>query len=585
MGILLWSGAASRANVFRVTNTSDTTETGSLRGAIIAANRLGGRNTILLNIKKVPSVFHLTLAGANEDQGRTGDLDITSGEITILGSGSDTIIDATGLGDRVFQVFPKAKLTLSNLTIRGGRAPETQWLAANLGYGGAIYNAGSLVLQKCIFTNNASGNGTPVMGNGGGTGGGDGGAIYNAGNLTINNCLLQGNFCGTGFDAGSGGGGGALANAGTCNLSSCVITQNQGGQGGPAEGNFNNFAGSGGVGGGIYNSGTMTLSKCVVNGNSSGHGAEGVSGAVPGGTGGWGGSGGGIYNSGKILLENSSIYGNAGGNGANGGSGYIGSAGGIGGLGGGIANLGEIIATGCTISMNLGGAGGNGGNGYLIAESGRAGGGGGGIYNVGSLSLTACTIVMNEAGSGGTGGTAQQFLGSAVIPGGGMGGAGGGILNVGTNTLRNTLIALNSAGTGGPAGTNLAFDAESGNTNIVIGEPGPDGVGPDVNGNFLSQGFNLAGAADDSSTGFTNGINADLVGSIASPIDPLIGPLQLNGGSTPTHALLPGSPAINQGNSFGIRKDQRGKKRRYNYPSIPNASGGDGADIGSYEAR
>ena len=58
--------------------------------------------------------------------------------------------------------------------------------------------------------------------------------------------------------------------------------------------------------------------------------------------------------------------------------------------------------------------------------------------------------------------------------------------------------------------------------------------------------------------GSTNAVNADLVGSIANPIDPLLGPLQMNGGATFTHALLLGSPAIDQGNSFGEPTDQRG---------------------------
>jgi hypothetical protein len=583
--LLFWFGAASQARIFLVTNTRDTTETGSLRGALLEANRLGGHNVILLRANKKSSpVFHLTIAGANEDRGRTGDLDITSGDVTIIGSGPNATIDAEELGDRVFQVFPNAHLRLSRLTIRGGRAPDTEWLAFGRGYGGAIYNAGSLALQNCIITNSASGHGTPVMGNGGGTQGGDGGAIYNSGKLVMNKCLVQGNFCGTGFDGGSGGSGGAIRNDGSCTLSSCVINQNQSGHGGPAEGNFNNFGGWGGQGGGIYNSGTMTLAKCVVSGNASGQGAEGVSDGPAGGDGGWGGVGGGIYNSGKMLLKDSSICGNAGGNAGNGGAAYAGSAGGIGGLGGGIANIGELTAIQCTISMNLGGTGGNGGNGYLIAESGRSGGGGGGVYNAGALNFTACTIVMNRAGNGGTGGTVQAFSGSGTVPGGGLGGAGGGILNVGTNVLRNTLIALNSAGAGGQGGTNIPVDAESGVSPIITGNPGSDGGGPDTFGNFLSGGFNLVGAAD-ANNGLTNGSNADLIGGIASPLDPLIGPLQINGGSTPTHALLPGSPAIDQGNSFGIRKDQRGQKRPYDYSSIPNASSGNGTDIGAYESQ
>ena len=55
------------------------------------------------------------------------------------------------------------------------------------------------------------------------------------------------------------------------------------------------------------------------------------------------------------------------------------------------------------------------------------------------------------------------------------------------------------------------------------------------------------------------------IGSAGSPIDPRLGPLSNIGGSTNTHALLPGSPAINTGDpaaipgSNGISQfDQRG---------------------------
>ena len=45
----------------------------------------------------------------------------------------------------------------------------------------------------------------------------------------------------------------------------------------------------------------------------------------------------------------------------------------------------------------------------------------------------------------------------------------------------------------------------------------------------------------------SDGINGNRVGTSARPIDPLLGPLQDNGGPTQTMALLPGSPAINAG--------------------------------------
>ena len=54
--------------------------------------------------------------------------------------------------------------------------------------------------------------------------------------------------------------------------------------------------------------------------------------------------------------------------------------------------------------------------------------------------------------------------------------------------------------------------------------------------------------------------NGNFIGTSASPIDPLLGPLANNGGPTQTHKLLAGSPAIQAGDpSFvGPTTDQRG---------------------------
>jgi hypothetical protein len=143
----------------------------------------------------------------------------------------------------------------------------------------------------------------------------------------------------------------------------------------------------------------------------------------------------------------------------------------------------------------------------------------------------------------------------------------------------NTLVALNVTASGGQNGVN----ADDGGITVPLGANAA-GSGPGLAGDFTSQGFNLIGAAD-GSTGVTNGVQSDQAGSIAEPINPLIGPLQMNGGPTPTHALLPGSPAINQGDSFGADTDQRGDRRPFLYPGIPNAHGGDGSDIGAFELQ
>ena len=75
----------------------------------------------------------------------------------------------------------------------------------------------------------------------------------------------------------------------------------------------------------------------------------------------------------------------------------------------------------------------------------------------------------------------------------------------------------------------------------------------------------------------------NLIGS-----DPQLGPLQDNGGPTWTHAPLPGSPVIDQGKNFaGSDTDQRGNGffRTVDLSALPNASGGDGTDIGAVEVQ
>jgi hypothetical protein len=63
--------------------------------------------------------------------------------------------------------------------------------------------------------------------------------------------------------------------------------------------------------------------------------------------------------------------------------------------------------------------------------------------------------------------------------------------------------------------------------------------------------------------------------------------LQDNGGTTLTMALLPGSPAIDQGVwEDGITSDQRGLPRIFDFPNIPPAiEFGDNSDIGAFEVE
>jgi hypothetical protein len=87
-----------------------------------------------------------------------------------------------------------------------------------------------------------------------------------------------------------------------------------------------------------------------------------------------------------------------------------------------------------------------------------------------------------------------------------------------------------------------------------------------------------AGTAGGISNG---GPNANKVG-----IDPMLGPLADNGGSTTTHGLLVGSPAIDAGkNLTDDVVDQRGSARTYDDPLFPNAFEADGTDIGAFERQ
>jgi hypothetical protein len=74
-------------------------------------------------------------------------------------------------------------------------------------------------------------------------------------------------------------------------------------------------------------------------------------------------------------------------------------------------------------------------------------------------------------------------------------------------------------------------------------------------------------------------VSGDITGNQTN-VDPLLGPLQDNGGPTQTQALMPGSPAIDKGSSGGSTTDQCGFPRPIDNSSMSNAVGG---DIGAYE--
>ena len=157
---------------------------------------------------------------------------------------------------------------------------------------------------------------------------------------------------------------------------------------------------------------------------------------------------------------------------------------------------------------------------------------------------------------------------------------GAGIHNVSfaSLTIANSTICDNSAGVSGGGIFNDA-DGTAEVKNTIIAQNIAAASNPDVYGTHTSLGHNLIGDVADA-IGFVVGVNGDQVGNETSPIDPMLDPLADNGGPTFTHALLPGSPAIDAGDNTGApATDQRGFAR------VVDGDGNGTAvvDIGAYE--
>jgi hypothetical protein len=155
-------------------------------------------------------------------------------------------------------------------------------------------------------------------------------------------------------------------------------------------------------------------------------------------------------------------------------------------------------------------------------------------------------------------------------------------------TCLNSTIALNDVmagagffGEGRALGSGIyAATSTGGIGNTIIGPGSRPHLASDVFGDISSLGHNLISQTNDYSSGW---VASDLTGSAVAPLEPRLSLLQNNGGPTPTMALLSDSPAIDRGKSFGLTTDQRGLPRVFDWPTVPNESGGDGSDIGAFE--
>ncbi len=386
-----------------------------------------------------------------------------------------------------------------------------------------------------------------------------GGGIDNQGSLVLSRSSVSGNVAGA-------HGGGGIFNNGSLKLVGSSVANNTGGF----------------FGGGIYNTGTLVLSRSSVVSNT----ASGV------------GNGGGIYNFGTVIVSDSSVVSNTATYGGGGTLAVVASAivsntanGGPGsGYGGGLYNdVATAIVVKSAISNNTGAyAGGaiynDGGGSVAVTTSAishnTAGSYGGGIVNNTSTFTLINSTINGNAASHFNGGGVDNFGGTMTITsstivsnsassdyGGALYNSSSDVADAGAVTVTNSTIVSNTAVAPGGGISNfggavtLLGTVDAGNT-----------ANANCNGPVTSIGYNL-----DSGTACGFSQTTDLTNT-----NPLLGPLQNNGGPTPTLALLPGSPAIDHGETAALgcpARDQRGLPR-------PDETSDNGAcDIGAYESQ
>ena len=484
------------------------------------------------------------------------------------GSGSDTINFSVNGTINLTTALPDIN---SDMTING---PGSGLLTVRRDTGGdyRVFNItfGTVGISGLTITNGKTADGNSVFGC---SNAASGGGILNWGTLTLTGVNLTGNRTGAGAaqinNGGFGGCGGAVANLGNSanlTMTDCTVTGNITGSGGAG----NNLVGDGGWGGGIYNENNLTMTNSSVNGNTTGDAG------TTAGMGGQGGPGGGIYSRvGVLTLTNVTVNNNVTGNVP-----AVNGSGGSGGTGGGIMTIiGLATITNSTISGNQTGT----------RNGGPARGHGGGIYSQTPMTITGTTISNN------TGDVAALYTRRELVV---INSTLSGNHSVGIYNDNSSLSLTNSTVTAND-GTGVAdFGPTSNVRNTIIAGNGTLGS-PDVEGSFNTQGNNLIGVNGTGlfgSSGFTNGVNGDQVGTSASPLNARLAALANNGGLTQTHGMLPGSPALDAGNNCvfdnscspalasALTTDQRGAgfARKADSADLDTTQT---VDIGAFEAQ
>lgn len=340
-----------------------------------------------------------------------------------------------------------------------------------------------------------------------------GGGIYSYnGTLMVTNCTLSGN------SASQRGGG--ISNNGAMTITNCTIS-----------GNSASF-----YDGGISNNGTMTLTNCTLSRNSA-----------------WL-HGGGISNNGTLTITNCTLTSNSAGRDTGGLS--------LDGIGGGIFNSnGTLTVTNCTFTGNSAGGG------TGIYKYGT----GGGIYNSnGTLTVTNCTFSGNSTGGTGAGISSGGALTvtNCTLSGNSAGSRGGAIHKVsGTLTITNSTLTANSAFRGGGVSSSGDSSLVTLNNTIIAGNESRVGEGPEIYlfSGMLSGFHNLIGDGS-GQTSLVNSSDGNIVGTAASPVDPLFVRNPLDGGDGWVDD--PGTPGVDE----SANNDYGDLRLRYESPAFDAGS-------------
>lgn len=480
--------------------------TGSVTGTGCVGSTISGiSDTITFDTGVFPSTATNTITLADAD---TSTLTITVADLTIDGSanGNVTIRRSRPSADSVnafgilYDGVASGSLTLNHLTISNGNVIA---LAPNsYAHGGGV----SCVCAN-LSVNNSVISGNAVNFSGGNRPLGYGGGIYvSGGNLTLSNSTVSGNSA-------NAAGGGIAVYAGHASLTGSTVSNNS---------TSNNYFN--GRGGGIYmRPGNLTLTDSIVSNNA----AQ--------------GDAGGLLVGGVLTMTRSAVNGNAAGN-----------------DGGGIKLYSQATLSYSTISGNTAQRGGG-----IYQQSGYH-------STVQLLSLNNSTLDRNStpSTSAGRGGGIYSYAGDLVlsnstVAGNSSGLYGGGIFvkqNSSPIALTDVTLASNTASErgGGLMISTGGAGAVTVNSSVFTyaGTPATGGGNIAVTTGAIA----IAGA---NNLTFGGGlINASFN---ASPLtgDPMLGPLQNNGG--PTQTMLPGagSAALDAGGAApcAVATDQRGALR------------------------